>query len=134
MIKKLRKYLTPKYNRELEVQAGKEAQFELHLDELLVGKLKYHNGQWEFLYSQQFKEYKGIRPLADFPDIHKTYRSTVLWPFFSSRIPSLARSRVRNVVERESIAPNDVLALLERFGKRTITNPYVLETNSLKSL
>lgn len=131
MIKKIRKYLTPKYNKALEVQSGKEAQFELYLDEILVGKLKYQNGQWEFSYSQQFKEYKGIRPLADFPDISKTYKSTELWPFFSSRIPSMARTRVRKVVERESIAQNDLLALLERFGKRTITNPYVLESESL---
>lgn len=133
MIKKIRKYLTPKYNKDLEVQSGKEAQFELYLDETLVGKLKYRNGQWEFSYSQQFKDYEGIRTLANFPDINKTYRSSELWPFFSSRIPSMARSRVRNVVMRESIPSNDLLALLERFGKRTITSPYTLEAGTLET-
>lgn len=131
MIQKLKKYLTPKSHRALKVEdTKKEAHFRLLLESIEVGQLSFNNNSWEFKYSDEFKKITGIKPLADFPDIDKTYNSTTLWPFFSSRIPSLSRSRVKNLIEKEGIPSNDLLALLERFGKRTITNPFVLETGS----
>jgi hypothetical protein len=69
---------------------------------------------------------QGIKPLADFPDLNKTYENSELWPFFASRIPSTSRPRVKKILEREEIADNDLLALLTRFGKHTITNPFEL--------
>lgn len=107
---------------------NKETTFYLKFDDLQIGVLSFSNNMWEFRYSDEFKELKGIKTLADFPDENKIYRSEELWPFFSSRIPSLARSRVKKTVEQEGIEPNDLLGLLTRFGKRTITNPFELHS------
>jgi HipA-like protein len=125
MIDKLRKYLTPSTHRKLKVEV-KEALFRLVLDELEIGRLQFVNEKWHFKYSDEFLETQGIKPLAGFPDINKEYVSDELWPFFSSRIPSLSRERVKNVIKNEGIEENDILALLNRFGKRTITNPFEL--------
>lgn len=129
MIDRLKKYLKPRANRNLEIEDGRQASFILFLDSVEIGRLSYDDGLWEFAYSEEFKELSG-RPLADFPLIDKKYKSKVLWPFFSSRIPSMARHRVKKLVDKEGIEDNDLLALLTRFGKRTITNPYVLNTAS----
>lgn len=125
-LKKLKKYLNPGTHRNLKMEESKEATFRLMLDEIEVGRLMYANGKWVFNYSEEFKETQGIKTLAGFPDINKTYVSEELWPFFSSRIPSLSRNTVKNVIEKEGIKENDLLALLTRFGKSTITNPFKL--------
>lgn len=129
MLKKLnlKRFLNPAFNRNLKVKEGKEAELQLMLGNLEVGRLWYKNGKWIFKYSAEFKETPGIKTLADFPDIHKTYENQELWPFFSSRIPSTARPRVKKVLEREGINDSDLLSLLIRFGKHTITNPFELQ-------
>lgn len=128
MIKNIKKFLNPSYNRNLKVKDGKEKELQLMLDDLEVGRLLYKNGKWLFKYSEEFKETQGIKTLADFPDINKTYENEELWPFFSSRIPSISRPRVKKVLEKEGIKDNDLLTLLIRFGKHTITNPFELQT------
>jgi hypothetical protein len=47
-------------------------------------------------------------------------------PFFATRIPSLKRAEVKEVIADESIDERDQIQLLRRFGKRTIANPFVL--------
>jgi len=126
MLKKLKKYLTQSSHRKLEVKENKEASFKLMLEDLEIGRLTYKDGKWMFQYSEDYKESTGIKPLAGFPDISKQYKSDELWPFFSSRIPSLARNKVKNKIQEEGIQENDILALLNRFGRRTITNPFEL--------
>lgn len=126
MIRKLKNYLTPSSHRKLKVTKNKEASFKLMLDELEIGRLSYKEDKWIFEYSEAFKETTGIKALAGFPDISKQYVSEELWPFFSSRIPSLARTKVKKAVEAEGIEENDLLALLNRFGRKTITNPFEL--------
>ncbi|HNP17991.1 MAG TPA: HipA N-terminal domain-containing protein [Fulvivirga sp.] len=126
MINKLKKYLTSSSHRKLLVEKNKEASFKLMLDDMEVGRLSYKEPHWMFVYTEEFKENHGIKPLATFPDINKKYKSEELWPFFSSRIPSLARTKVKNAILEEGIKENDLLALLNRFGKRTITNPFEL--------
>ncbi len=127
MLKNIKKLLNPAFNRNLKVKNGKEAEFQLMLDKLEVGRLSYTEGKWIFKYSEEFKETSGIKTVADFPDIKKTYVNQELWPFFSSRIPSIARPGVKKVLEREGIEDNDLLNLLIRFGKHTITNPFELQ-------
>lgn len=127
MLKNINRFLNPTFNRDLKVKEGKEVELQLTLENLEIGRLWYKNGKWIFKYSDQFKETSGIKTLAEFPDIHKTYENQELWPFFSSRIPSIARPRVKKVLEREGIEDNDLLSLLIRFGKHTITNPFELQ-------
>jgi HipA-like protein len=126
MLKSLQKILAPSYNRKLKVNKDQTAELQLMFDDLEVGRLKFENEKWNFAYSEDFKNTSGIKPLADFPDLNKTYENSELWPFFASRIPSTSRPRVKKILEREEIADNDLLALLTRFGKHTITNPFEL--------
>ncbi|MEX2336529.1 MAG: HipA N-terminal domain-containing protein [Fulvivirga sp.] len=126
MINKIKKYLNPSSHRNLKVEKSKEAIFRLVLDRLEVGRLFFKDGKWMFKYSDEFKEANGIKPLSAFPNIDKTYIDDELWPFFASRIPSLSREKVRETIAEEGIQENDLLALLNRFGRRTITNPFEL--------
>ena len=127
MMKNIKKFLNPSFNRNLKVKEGKEAELQLMLENLEVGRLYFKNNKWIFKYSDEFKKTSGIKTLADFPDINKVYENQELWPFFSSRIPSTARPRVKKVLEKEGIEDNDLLSLLIRFGKHTITNPFELQ-------
>ena len=126
VINRITRYLNPSGTRLMKVEPHKVATFKLTLDELLVGFLKFEKGKWVFEYSNDFKESVGIKPLTNFPDVDKTYVSENLWPFFSARIPSLSRSRVKQAAEKQGIEENDLIGLLDRFGRKTITNPFEL--------
>ncbi|WKK75898.2 hypothetical protein QYS49_31560 [Marivirga salinae] len=68
--------------------------------------------------------------LANFPTLDKIYKSEELWPFFSSRIPSLALKNIQDKIKKKGVNENDYLELLSFFGKRTITNPFELNNIS----
>ena len=127
MFKNLKRFLNPTHTRNLKVASNEEATFELLVGDLKVGNLSYKDKKWTFKYSEEFKETKGIKTLADFPRIDEVYSNEELWPFFSSRIPSIARPRVKKLIEKEGIDDHDILALLKRFGRQTITNPFELK-------
>lgn len=94
---------------------------------LHIGTLLLKEGNWIFEYSRQFKEQDVIKPLVDFPDINKVYKSSELYPFFMERIPSLSQPKVQKTLEKEKIDSDNPVQLLKRFGKTTITNPFELE-------
>lgn len=94
--------------------------FILTLDKLTVGTLSYADNIWFFSYSEEFKHQSDILPLANFPTVNKEYTSCELWPFFISRIPSQAQLQTSKESER------DLVALLRNYGRKTITNPYLL--------
>ena len=129
MLCKIKRYLNPSTLRKVRVAQNREASFRLMLDGMEVGQLDYVKGKWMYKYAEEYKESQGIKPLAGFPDVNKKYVSEELWPFFMSRIPSLSREKVKCQLHKEEIHENDLLQLLNRFGKRTITNPFVLVTN-----
>jgi HipA-like protein len=108
---------TPRLNTE---------RFELGYKELEIGTLLFKDGEWVFKYSEDFKRQTEIQPLIDFPDKTKTYRSEDLWPFFLSRIPGLSQPAIRELLRQEEINEDDEAALLKRFGKTSITNPFTL--------
>ena len=100
--------------------------FGLFHDNLCIGTLSFDGEQWVFLYSSAFRKQKNLRPLIEFPNVEKIYQTDDLWPFFELRIPSLRQPSVASAIEAEQIDPNDEAALLKRFGRRTITNPFEL--------
>lgn len=67
-----------------------------------------------------------VRPLIDFPDVEKVYRQRDLWPFFLSRIPSLAQPKVQEAIVREGLDARNEVELLRFFGRRTIADPFDL--------
>jgi HipA-like protein len=103
------------------------AEFLLKYDDLIVGKLTAKRGKWHFEYSVEFKKNKKLRPILELPDIEKHYESPILWQFFAMRIPSLEQPEIEEILSKESIDEHNSVKLLERFGRRTIANPYDLE-------
>ena len=103
----------------------------LYFRKLPVGSLICHEGVWSFTYTQQFKaRSEEFYPIVGFRDLEKTYRSTTLWPFFLIRIPGLGQPEVQETIRREGLDATDEVALLRRFGERTLANPFVLIVKS----
>jgi len=128
MIKKIKKYLLPAGQKKLKThQKGEQAEFSLLYDDLEVGRLFFDGSEWIFKYSEDFIKTQPIKPLANFPDLMKTYKSESLWPFFSSRIPSLSRKSILKRIRKNDIDSSDLIALLKLFGANSITNPFRLE-------
>ena len=98
-----------------------DATFNISLENLVVGTLRYSDGMWYFNYSKDFKLQKRILPLTNFPSKDKEYSTRDLWPFFASRIPSNAQLQIDKNNGKE-----DVVSLLRRYGGRTVANPYEL--------
>lgn len=108
--------------------------FFLTYGDLLVGILSAEDGHWKFEYSMEFKAQDILRPILEMPDVTKIYESNELWQFFETRIPSLEQEEIKKVMEAEDISEDDSVELLRRFGKRTITNPFNLELQSLDNV
>jgi hypothetical protein len=90
---------------------------------LEIGTLRLNAGVWAFQYSEMFKQQTGIlniKPLIDFPNVHKTYLSADLAPFFMQRIPGSGQ----NV---QKATPQNEVDLLKNYGRQTISNPFVLQ-------
>jgi HipA-like protein len=106
----------------------KKVRFLLKYGDLAVGTLSVEDGLWRFEYSEEFKKQgDSLRPIVEFPDIHKSYESKELWQFFASRIPSPEQPEVEQILRREHISETDSVSLLRRFGTRTISSPFQLE-------
>jgi len=101
-------------------------EFILTYEDFPLGTLSLTNSIWQWKYSDQFRAQTDIVPLIEFPDVNATYRTEELWPFFATRAPSLKRPDILQIIEREHIDQADEVALLKRFGKRTIANPFEL--------
>lgn len=110
------------------VLSGEEAKIELRYKELVIGVLTLNQGAWRFEYSEAFKSQSELPPLIDFPNKDKVYESQTLFPFFMSRIPSLKQPKVQAMIEAEHIDATSELALLTRFGEKSIANPFVLSS------
>lgn len=101
------------------------AKFTLTFQELIIGYLYLKDNLWSFEYSEEFKAQQEIKPLTDFIDVDKVYSSEELYPFFTQRIPSLSQPKVKALVKEEKIETN-LVVLLKRFGKLSITDPFKL--------
>ena len=64
--------------------------------------------------------------IIGFPDLDKTYKSELLWPFFQVRIPGLKQPAIQEILKNEKIDEFNEVQLLKRFGKKIIANPYEL--------
>jgi HipA-like protein len=118
---------------EMQVQLPKdeEAKFILMVDNIRIGILYCEKGEWYFKYTDDFKTHSDeYNRITGFPDLNKTYKSDTLWPFFQIRIPGLKQPAIQEILEKEKIDKENEVALLKRFGKKTITNPYELVMSS----
>lgn len=93
--------------------------FKVWYKNLLVGTLQKTKYLWRFQYSEDFIKQDKIQPIIEFKNKTHIYYSNVLFQFFKSRIPSRS-----NLPKEEST--QDELTLLQKYGTRTINNPYVV--------
>jgi len=130
MLNKLKSILKwgPEELNEVKTPQRVDVAFLLTLNNIEVGTLSLHNGQWAFKYSDTFKNQSSLMPIMNFPNKDKEYFSLQLWPFFVSRIPGPGQPIVKDFLLKEGIEKADEVTLLKKFGKRTISNPYVLES------
>jgi HipA-like protein len=103
------------------------AKFILHIGNVEIGYLTKENQEWVFQYSEGFKKQEKYDTIPGFSDLNKIYRSEDLWPFFKIRIPGLKQPMIKEIIEREKIDIRNEVQLLKRFGKRIISDPYILE-------
>jgi HipA-like protein len=102
------------------------ARFELTYKKIVIGHLTLSNGEWMFEYDKSFENQNEVQKLINFPIINKQYKSSELWPFFSSRIPGLGQPKVQEIIKNKHIDQNNELELLKTFGRQTLTNPFQL--------
>lgn len=130
MLSKIKKWFSKSEdNLEMQVQLPKdeEAKFILMVDDISIGTLHCQKGEWFFKYTDDFKKHTGgYNRITGFPDLNKTYQSDMLWPFFQVRIPGLKQPAIQEILEEEKIDKANEVALLKRFGRKTITDPYEL--------
>lgn len=130
MIKNIFK-LFSKHEEELHLELPKieNAKFVLKAPSLIIGTLFCEGGEWNFEYSNEFKTSShGFNTIVGFPDIEKIYKSSELWPFFQVRIPGLKQPQILDIIHKGKIDINNQVALLKRFGNKTITDPYILDS------
>lgn len=114
---------------QVELPKDETAKFILKVDNIQVGILQCDNGSWLFKYSDEFKSQAKIYNLiVGFPDLDKIYTSDTLWPFFRIRIPGLKQPAIKEIISKEKIDKSNEVELLKRFGKKTISNSYELES------
>jgi hypothetical protein len=104
--------------------------FVLWFRKLPMMQLRRVGGMWELRYTDAFKAQSRLSPIVCFPDVDKVYRSAKLWPFFSVRIPSIARPEVQRTVREENLDYDDVAAMLRRFGRKSVADPFELRPDT----
>ncbi|MDX2049025.1 MAG: HipA N-terminal domain-containing protein [Chitinophagaceae bacterium] len=130
MLRKIKNWFS-KNEDELEMRVqlprDEEVKFILMVDDIRIGVLYCQKGEWYFKYTDDFKEHTDeYKLITGFPDLSKTYQSETLWPFFQIRIPGLKQPAIKEILEKEKIDKENEVALLKRFGRKTIANPYEL--------
>lgn len=101
--------------------------FRILLGELEVGELVRDHGEWVFRYSEAFRLQCAVKPIVDFPNVEKEYRSPHLWPFFQLRVPSPAQPVVQRHIAKKNLREVDEAMLLREFGRWSVANPFELQ-------
>ena len=112
----------------IEFEFDGEIKFTLKIKNLKIGQLSIEKGLWVFVYSEEFKKQEKYDRLTGFSDLNKKYQAKMLWPFFKIRIPGLKQPMIRDIIEAENLDESNEAVLLKRFGKLTMSNPYILES------
>ena len=111
----------------IEIEYEGEIKFVLRIKNLEIAQLSIEDNFWVFKYSEEFKNQNKYARLTGFSDLDKIYKAEVLWPFFKIRIPGLKQPMIRDIIEAEKLDDSNEAVLLRRFGKLSMSNPYILE-------
>ncbi|NFN85877.1 DNA-binding protein [Clostridium sporogenes] len=85
----------------------------------IVGQLS-KNGQFEFNYGFEVEEAikQGFKLLISFEEINKIYKSDILFPAFSSRLPDSKRKGIEKILSKYGLDEYDAYRLLKRSGAK----------------
>ena len=85
----------------------------------IVGQLS-KNGQFEFNYGFEVEKAieKGFKLLISFEDVNRVYKSDILFPVFSSRLPDKKRKGINEILSKYGMKEYDDYKLLKRSGAR----------------
>jgi len=124
-------YLKKLFNKEQDecstLPENEKSSFFLKVDNHTLGVLISDKGEWLFKYTDEFKKLQDqYKTIVGFPDLNKEYHSELLWPFFQIRIPGLKQPAIKEIIAKENINEKNEAALLKRFGRKSISNPYEL--------
>jgi len=111
-----------------EFDFNDDIKFTLKIADLNIGYLSVENDLWIFMYSKEFKNQNQYARLTGFSDLNKVYKSDELWPFFKIRIPGLKQPMIRDIIKSEQLDGSNEAVLLRRFGWKSMSNPYLLES------
>jgi hypothetical protein len=109
------------------VKADGDNRFVLKIKDLVIGHLWTEDGQWVYEYSEDFRNQDYYARLTGFCKLDKTYCFKYLWPFFQIRIPGLKQPMIKEIIRDENLDASNEAVLLRRFGRLSMSNPYVLE-------
>ena len=93
-----------------------------------IGKLLF-NGKYQFVYTKgalKANNECGFQPLENFPDFHRIFNSTELFPFFMNRILSKKRPEYKKFIDYLNIKSDDPIAILAQSGGRRETDYFEL--------
>ena len=107
----------------------KDVKFILSYKGKKIGVLEHKNDKWIFQYSEEFINNQFVSPLMDFPVVKKVYQFDELPPFFAARIPNLNQPFHQKKLTKYGGDKNDIVYLLEIFGRKSINNPFELTAN-----
>lgn len=84
-----------------------------------VGQL-VKNGGYEFSYGFEVVEAikSGFQPLIVFENIDKTYKSPIMFPAFSSRLPDKKRNGIEKILKKYNLDEYDEYELLKKSGAK----------------
>lgn len=110
------------------MEEGKNnVRFILRINNIEVGYLTVNNNEWVFEYSDEFRNQNIYETVPGFSDLNKVYRNQELWPFFKIRIPGLKQPMIKEIIEKEKLDIKNEIQLLKRFGRRIVSDPFVLD-------
>lgn len=116
----------PEGNESMKTPRDARGAFQLSYGSLVIGVLSHGPKGWEFKYTDEFRAEDGLSALVEFPNKDAVYSSEELWHTFAGRIPSKAQPAVMEAIRRNGLDEENELVLLQHFGTRTVSNPYVL--------
>jgi len=112
----------------LELEFTGKIKFILKIKDLVIGSLSVEKGLWVFRYSEEFRNQNKYARLTGFSNLNKVYQAEELWPFFKIRIPGLKQPMVKDIIKAENLDQSNEAVLLKRFGRQSMSNPYILES------
>jgi HipA-like protein len=110
--------------RDVHSQTAIRVFLSYHGSERALGTLYKEGDSFVFAYDPSFASAPDAKPISAFPDLHRTYRSEHLWPFFALRIPRTERQDVREAMNRREIPDDDIFRLLGELSTKAVASPY----------